>query len=253
MKIGFIGFGNLAKALCSGLLSKEGISASDICITAKTEQTLEYARNRGHKTFTSIKELIDFSDIVIIAVKPKVFQSILTDLPKNFCEKRFVSVMAMFGYKELKKVFPNNPVLRIMPSLSSYTASDLIGVCGEIDKFDDFIGVLSNAGKTIEMTEDKLDAFTVAESCGLGFAAYIMDEYKKAVCSLGFLETEAKEITQSVFSNSSLAENYRALYTGVATKGGATEAGISAMSQNGLDKAIFNGVIAAYNKAKGKK
>ena len=41
MKIGFIGLGNMAKAMIGGMLSKEIVRKEDIIGSAKTEHTLD--------------------------------------------------------------------------------------------------------------------------------------------------------------------------------------------------------------------
>ena len=41
MKIGFIGLGNMAKAMIGGMLSKEIVRKEDIIGSAKTENTLD--------------------------------------------------------------------------------------------------------------------------------------------------------------------------------------------------------------------
>ena len=252
MTVGFLGFGNLAKALYSGLFLSGKLDCKDVVVTAKSEQTLSYAKSIGVTAVSSVKELFELSDIVILAVKPKVFETLINDLPSSFNGKKIVSVMAMCKLEKLQKVFGKAPILRIMPSLSSSTGTDVIGVSGNDKEFTDFIEILKGAGKLMYMGEDKLEAFTVGASCGLGFAGYILSAYKNAIKTLGFSEEEAKEITKITFANSSSYDDYESLYTLVATKGGATEQGLISMQSGGVDKVLEKAVQKAYDKATGK-
>lgn len=252
MKIGFLGFGNLAKSLCSGFILSKKISPSDIVVTAKSEETLNFAASQGFTAIKTVKELFNLADVIVLAVKPKIFETLILDLPNDFTNKKIVSVMAMCKLEKLQKVFEKVPVLRIMPSLSSATATDIIGVSGDTENFTEFLNALSGVGKILTMSEDKLEAFTVGASCGLGFAGYILNAYKNAVKNLGFTDEEAIEITKVTFKNSAEYNDFEKLYTFVATKGGATEQGLISMQTDGLVETIEKGVLKAYDKATGK-
>lgn len=252
MKIGFLGFGNLAKSLYNGLILSKKVQPSDFIVNAKSDETLNYAKSLGITAVKTVGELFELSDVVVLAVKPKVFDLVASDLPKDFSSKKIVSVMAMRKIEKLREVFGCAPVIRIMPSLSAAYGSDLIGVCGDAGGFDDFIEKLRSAGDLLYMSEDKLEAFTVAASCGLGFAAYMLNAYENAVKTLGFSSEEAKLITEVTFKNSANYSDYSKLYDLVATKGGATEQGLLKMNEGGLNEIIADGVKKAYDKATGK-
>ena len=252
MKIGFLGFGNLAKALYNGLILSGKLDCKDVVVTAKSEQTLNYANSLGITAVKSVKELFELSSVIILAVKPKVFETLIEDLPSSFEGKKIVSVMAMCKIEKLQKVFGKTPILRIMPSLSSATCSDIIGVSDNVEQFGDFIEVLKGAGKLMFLSEDKLEAFTVGASCGLGFAGYLLKQYQTAIENLGFTKEEALEITKVTFLNSASYDDFENLYTKVATKGGATEQGLLAMKEGNLNEIISKGVLKAYDKATGK-
>ena len=248
MKVGVLGYGNLACALLDGLTKFGCLSGKDVTITAKTPETLSLACLNGLNASDSVAEIFE-ADIVILAVKPAVFKTLINEIPSNF-KGKIVSAMACYSYQELKNVFKNNYVLRIMPSLLSRTGNDLIAVCGDTDKFDDFIKILKGAGRVIITNEEKFNAFLIAVSCGIGFTSYITEAYKNSLVKLGFLNEEANEITKVLFTASASVKDRVSLYKKVATKGGVTELGLNEFENGNLNGVIENGVLKAYNKVK---
>ena len=247
MKIGVIGYGNLAKALLQGI-SNGNISKSDITITAKSSESILLAKSNGFCATESISKIFE-NDLIIIAVKPVVFNSLIPLIPTNFTGK-VVSTMACYSLSELKKVFKNNSVLRIMPSLLSSGGNDIIATCGDSENFSEFISLLKNAGKVVVTNEEKFNAYLVAVSCGIGFSAYIVESYNKALKSLDLTNEESQEITKALFTASANLSNREEFYNKVATKGGVTERGLTSFNESGLNEVVEKGILSAYEKVK---
>ena len=71
MTIGFIGLGNMAKAMISGIIRKQLVNPEDIIGSAPTEahrQALE--ETYGIRTTESNRQVVREADIVFLAVKP---------------------------------------------------------------------------------------------------------------------------------------------------------------------------------------
>lgn len=252
MKIGFLGYGNLARALDRGIMTKNLLPPGDICVSARTEATLAYARAKGHTTCREADELFALCDIVLIAIKPKVFFEISPALSRvDTAGKRVVSLMASVHIDAVEKVL-RCPTLRIMPSLASADAVDVIGYTHKASAaplFGDFLSLIANLGETVRLDEDMLDRLTVASACGLGFAAHILEVYRDKCINYGFSPEQSEIITRRMFayaadSGKESGQSFSDLRNRVATKGGATEAGNKAM-----DKPLREAVEAAFDAA----
>ena len=77
MKYGFIGFGNLAKAIWTGLKDDKDI---EFAYTDKTNNLEEI------KSFGNISLLVSFSDVIWLCIKPQNLNEVLEEL-KNFNQK----------------------------------------------------------------------------------------------------------------------------------------------------------------------
>ncbi|MDE7186811.1 MAG: NAD(P)-binding domain-containing protein, partial [Lachnospiraceae bacterium] len=78
MKIGFIGLGNMAKAMIGGMLRKEIVRKCDILGSARSKETLETVRRTyGIETKADNREVAREADVLILAVKPQFFQTVI--------------------------------------------------------------------------------------------------------------------------------------------------------------------------------
>ena len=71
MVIGFIGLGNMAKAMIGGILKKDIVSCEDIIGSAATKKTCEKVSEKfGIQTRDSNRKVAKEADVIILAVKP---------------------------------------------------------------------------------------------------------------------------------------------------------------------------------------
>ena len=71
-KIGFGGGGNMAEALVKGLLSSSLVASKDIFISDLISDRLKYlSKEYKVKTTGDNRELVQKSDILVLAVKPQ--------------------------------------------------------------------------------------------------------------------------------------------------------------------------------------
>ena len=72
MVIGFIGLGNMAKAIIGGILGQQIVHPEDIVGSSATQGTMDaVAKEYGIRTTPSNKAVAREADILILAVKPR--------------------------------------------------------------------------------------------------------------------------------------------------------------------------------------
>lgn len=254
MKIGFYGFGHLAKAVASGLLTKELCAPADLFILAKSEQTKEDAKNNGFHVSPDGETLFKSCDIVFLAIKPAVFKELKASFSKTAIgNTKIVSLMASIGLCELQETF-GQPVLRVMPTIAIKEGHDIIGMTDPTG-FEEVAALFEKLGKVHLLDEQRLDSLTVAASCGPGFAAKVLESYAASCMKLGFSKEQALSITAAIFSFAASRQGedpFKTLKEQVATKGGVTEAGNLAMG-NTLEEAFDFAFTTALKKASPKK
>ena len=241
MSIGFLGYGNLAKALTRGLCRPGGaLSPAEITVTAHSDATINAASAAGHDTCPDAAALFAKCDTVVLAVKPRVFREIAPALRECITPAhRVVSVMCAVHIDEIAAAL-GCPVMRVMPTLAAADACDILGyTIPDGADFSDLVPLLASLGDALPMNEPMLDRLTVAASCGLGVAAHILEAYKRECMALGFDSAQSDAIVRRMFVYAAECgrddphpapdDSFTALERRVATRGGATEAGNLAM------------------------
>jgi pyrroline-5-carboxylate reductase len=121
-KIGFIGGGNMAEAFIKGLMNG-GFPATDILFFEPNEKRRELMIERyGVLCVVDNIELVNKSDIVVVATKPQILDKVLEDIVTVFNdEKLLISILAgittttfeegLGGQTRVVRAMPNTPAL----------------------------------------------------------------------------------------------------------------------------------------------
>ena len=121
--IGFIGAGNMGRAMIGGICKSELVTTSQVIASAHTVKTLEDIKHTyAIETTLSNTRVAEQSDILFLAVKPNKFDEVISEIAsyiKHSCiivsiaaGKSISSIEAAFG-KDIKLVrtMPNTPAL----------------------------------------------------------------------------------------------------------------------------------------------
>ncbi len=129
-KIGVIGAGKIGCAIArgviqAGLAGKENVMASDV--SEALRQAI--AHDLGVKTTADNRELCDFADIIVLAVKPQVVDSVAREIAKKIGKaKLLVSVAAGVPLTRIEThLEPGARVVRVMPNIACVVGAGAAG------------------------------------------------------------------------------------------------------------------------------
>lgn len=164
MKIGFIGSGNMAKAMIGGLLNAELLGKDDIISSAASEKTIEVVTEKyGIKTTRNNIEVAEFADILVLAVKPNKYAHVIEEIKSSIKTGVIIITIAAgitidfvekaFG-KELKvaRTMPNTPAM-VGEGMSAINFNKFIT---EVDKAT-IIKIFESFGKAEVIDEYLMD------------------------------------------------------------------------------------------------
>ena len=252
MKYGFIGFGNLAKAIYQGL------SNSDIEF-AYIEKNGE--KHEGLELFDSLEKLVSFSDVIWVCVKPQNIVEVLEEL-KNYDlnNKIIVSPVAGKSISFFEKYLGNTTIVRIMPNLAMAYGKSVTAFCANNENNELVKKVkedLSKLGKVAEINENKFDLFTAIFGSGPAFLLEIFKIFKNKSIELGIEESLANDMllqlvdgTATYFKNNNKEKSIDELVQNIASRGGVTEAGLNSFKENNIEKLLKGVLESAENKSK---
>ena len=255
MKISIIGGGAMGTALASGLLLSNKISPADISISNPHIKKLEHLAEKGINIFSSNIEAIKNADLIIVAVKPWIVQSVISELEGHidFNKTDVCLIVAGIPSEDIRKMFktgcPSNLSVS-MPNTAMSVAQSMtfiVNICGNPQKTLDLFGLV---GKVELIEETKLPAAMAIASCGIAYAMRYVRASSLGAVELGIKASEAQEIVlQTLTGAISLLRQPGAHPESeidkVTTPGGITIKGLNTMELKGFSSAIIEGLKAS--------
>ena len=178
LQIAIIGAGNMGGAIARGLSKGKLIQSKNIRVSDVTQKNLD-----GLKAFaseitvsTSNRDIIKDANIILLAVKPWLVETIAEELENKFDYKKqiVVSIAAGVEFEQLAKYFNTDAtIFRVIPN----TAIDVQQSVSTIASFNAskeqeqlIVDIFSELGKTFLVPETQLNAFMSLSSCGIAYA-----------------------------------------------------------------------------------
>ncbi len=257
---GFIGAGRMAMAIIRGMIrdgtSPELISASDPSPATRALLVSE----TGVATFESNRQVIEASEVVVLAVKPQMMNAVLVEIrPLITADHLVVSVAAGVSLTTLTSgLGPDRRIIRTMPNTPALIGEGAAAYClGANARESDGATVaacLQSIGIAFRVPESQLDAVTGLSGSGPAFV-YVMIE---ALADGGVRAGLPREMAQALAAQTVLGSAKMVLETGqhpgllkdqVASPGGTTIAGLHALEKGGVRGALMDAVDAAYRRS----
>ena len=257
-KIAVIGGGNLGASIAYGLLKSRQYPPENITITRRKIELLADLSKKGLNVHSDNKLAMKESDIIIVAVKPKVVDTILTE-GKSVLTKDKIVISVATGVKLAHMqtiVGAEIPVFRAMPNTaisireSMTCIATINGSEGHIDKV---IEIFDHLGKTIKINEELMDASTVLAACGIAYALRFIRAASQGGIEIGFdAATEQTIASQTVLGAAGLlikgGQHPEWEIDKVTTPAGITIAGLNEMEHQGFSSSLIKGIKTSYSK-----
>ena len=164
MKVTFLGCGNMAKAMIEGIVSKGVVDACDVTATTAHAETAQAAAAQlGIAVDTDNRAAVKGADVVVLAVKPYLYQDTIAQTREDVPDGAVVATVApgktiawvqeQFGRQvKVVRTAPNTPA-KVLAGLTGYCSSDS---CTPED-VDAVKSLIDSFGVSIEVPEKLMD------------------------------------------------------------------------------------------------
>ncbi|XP_046674687.1 pyrroline-5-carboxylate reductase 3-like [Homalodisca vitripennis] len=102
-KVGFVGAGNMAQAIVTGMLDAEIIMPDQVIVSAPSENNFSFWEEKGVKTTTVNAEVIRASDVIILSMKPQHLDEALKSFDRVPNNKLYISILAGISIETLNE------------------------------------------------------------------------------------------------------------------------------------------------------
>jgi len=254
-KICIIGCGNIGYSMAQGFVNSADFDNQSLSVTGRKGKPLSNLKDLDVKVTNDNIYAIAGAEIVIIAVKPHDFNSVIREIAPHIQDKILVSVVAGLSIKQIKKDVPSSvQVFRAMPNTASKFGETITCLCSDsIDQpsFEKVEKLFRSIGRTIIIQEDLMDAATVLGACGVAYVMRFIRAMVQGGIQIGFSSEDAKTIvTQTVKGAAELllegGMHPEAEIDKVTTPKGCTIVGLNEMEHNGFSSALIKGLIESY-------
>lgn len=257
-KIGFIGAGNMAFAIASGVISSGKISASNIGIfDTNKEQYKKFDSNCF--TCDTISELVNKTDCIFLSIKPQNIKDVLNSIKSyNLSQKVIVSICAGITISSIEKVLGNVKIIRVMPNTPLLIGQGVSALCSNSTIAEDDLtfvkSVFASSGTVITVNESDMNNITAITGSSPAYVYLFIKSICDAAKALGFNSESTKDIVCKTFIGASnmVLTNEKTLdelISMVKSPNGTTEKALNVFSEKNLDSIIFDAMNACSKRA----
>ncbi len=259
--VGFIGAGNIAEALLSGLLASR-VASPDRCLVANKSNDERLARlaRLGVRTTRDKARVMNHSDIVILTVKPQDMRQTLAEIAPHASDRHLViSVAAGVTTALIEGYLGRTPVVRAMPNTGCAVGASATALCkgrwAEERHLAAARAIFEAVGQVVVAPEPFFDLVTGLSGTGPAYVYFLAE----ALVDAGVRAGLSRDVARALVSQTVLGAGKMLVETGeepvvlrqrVTSPNGTTMAGIRVLEEAGFYEAVVRAVERATQRSR---
>ena len=261
-KISFIGGGNMAQALISGLISC-GVKPSLITVADPSSDAREQLAAKGLNTVdptADAKAAVIGADIVVLAVKPQVMKAVVSGFADALDTQLVISVAAglstallsnmLGGYSNIVRAMPNTPAMIQMGATGLYGTDNISAEQKQLAT-----AVMEASGLVMWVdNEEHMHAVTAVSGSAPAYMFYFIEAMVDGGVALGLDKEQASALAmQTMLGAAKMAlrseDAPSELRRKVTSPNGTTQAAIESMQANDISRQIVEAMQACADRS----
>ena len=255
MKIGFIGMGNMAKAIAQGFINSKKVAASDLYAYAPTkDKLLNNSKEIGFNACDSASDAVNAADIVILACKPYQIESVLKEIGTALNGKALVSIAAGWTFASFADILGDNVMIQcIMPNTPAMVGEGVMlfeatnSLSSELDTY--IKDIFASLGIVEVIPTNLMGIGGAISGCGPAFMDLVMESYADAAVKYGIGRDMAyRLVAQTMLGSAKLQQQTGShpavLKDAVCSPNGTTIRGVATLEACGLRNACISSIDA---------
>ncbi|MBQ8577299.1 MAG: pyrroline-5-carboxylate reductase [Clostridia bacterium] len=260
LHLAFIGAGNMAQAMIAGLL-RTGDETFTLGISSRTRAKCEPLAASGVTVFETNADAARWADMIVLAVKPQQYETVLSDLRNAGigAGKVFVSIAAGVSCASVcRQLGAEVPVVRAMPNTPMLMGMGSTAISRNALVTDDVFAVAERifaaSGKTMVLEEDRMNAVIAATGSAPAYLYLIIkainDEARReGVDAPALLENICQMVRGAAEMAEHSPDNLDTLIKKVCSPGGTTERAMNVLYERGLPGILAEAMQACTDRA----
>jgi pyrroline-5-carboxylate reductase len=261
-RIAVLGAGNMGTALLRGILASGwGRRGRLVASHPKAAKAAALRQELGIRVVASNLEAARTADIVILAVKPQILETVLSEIaPAISRDGLVVSIAAGFPTLRIEAIVGDRvPVVRAMPNVAAVVRLSATVLCAgrraTAARMAEARKIFESIGLVVELPEYQLDAVTGLSGSGPMYVFQIVEGLSDAGVRVGLSRDVATALTvQTVLGAAKMAEVMKihpaVMKDMVTSPGGTAIAALHSLERNRLRAILMDAVEAATARSK---
>ena len=261
-RVGVLGCGKMGGALAKAFVMGGGAEASDLFLFDRDQAVSNAIADAVGGTVTrTVEGLCESSDILVLAVKPQVFQQVVEPLPLDrLGVDTAVSVAAGIDLATLTGWLGGCHVIRTMPNRPALVRAGVTGLMAApgtpVHVVEEVSRHFRAAGQVVLLDREELfDALTAVSGSGPAYVYRMVEALIDGGVSEGLSEESARTLAVSTVLGAGkllaeLGTSPRDERIAVSSPGGTTLAGLAAMDRGGFVESVRAAVAAAATRSR---
>lgn len=251
VKVGFIGFGNMAKAMAKGLVGKGAIAPGRVYACARDAEKLRAnCEALGIRPCENAAQLVGQVDLVVVAVKPYQVRPVLEPLKGALAGKMLVSVAAGMPFAAYElflapgthhlSTIPNTPIAEgegVLVCEATHSLSE--------EEWGLFCALFGRAALVQPVETAQLSIAGTLAGCGPAFAALFIEALADGAVQQGLPRALAYRLASQMVVGTGRLQLASGAHPGamkdaVCSPGGTTIVGVAALERRGFRSAVID-------------
>lgn len=225
--------------------AREGKADLDITLTARTQQTLDKFAALYPELHTLLNniEAIQDADIVLLAVKPWLIDSVLCEMGDALKDKTVISVAANARHERID--------VYVMPNIAAEFGQSMtfIEETPNAEALQSAVSLFSLVGQQQVVDQKHMGAGMMMAGCGIAYVMRFLRAMMEGGVEMGFYPKDAQQIAMQTMQGAITLLQETGLHPEVAIDKVTTPGGVTIKGLNELDHASFNSAVIRCLKA----
>jgi len=257
MKVGFIGAGNMGYAMLKGAIK---VFDDTIVYTDVNHDRLEYVKNSlGIDYVKTNQEVVDKSDIIVLAIKPQYMAQVLMELAID-APKILISIAPGITIEHVNALIGGNPkIVRAMPNTPALVGEGMSAISfGDMDFTEndkkEVVKLFESFGESVVLAENLMDVVVPVSGSSPAYVYMFIE----AMADAGVLHGLSRDLAYKMAAQSVLGAAKMVIETGehpgvlkdaVCSPGGTTIEAVRVLEKNGFRSSVIEAMDACYEKS----
>ncbi|MEA1064219.1 pyrroline-5-carboxylate reductase [Erwinia sp. HR93] len=261
-KIGFIGCGNMGKAILGGILADKNIAPESIWVYTPNASTVQVIVDEyGVCGASSAQAVAQTADIIFAAVKPNIILKALGDIASHLDKNTLIisiaagvtleSLASVLGHdRKIIRAMPNTPSL-VNAGMTSITPNALVTQ----DELHATLALFRSFGKAESVPEEIIHPVVGVSGSAPAYVFLFIEALADAAVLGGMSRKQAYQFAAQAVMGSAKMVLDTGLHPGalkdmVCSPGGTTIEAVRVLEEKGLRSAVMEAVAACMEKSR---